>query len=392
VDFRFTEEQAMIRDTAEAFLADASDSAAVRAASRPGGNRGASWSRIVNEMGWQALTVPEESGGLGLGYVELAIIQEAAGARLLVSPLFSTLGAGVSVLLACADAAQQAEWLAPVASGGETLALGVQGPGGAWGPEGGGLRYRKRDGVFELEGELAYVVDGAAADTLLVVALAADAPTVDSARVFRVAGNVPGLVRRACSTLDQTRALARLSFGGVTVDESALLRGSRSGAASVWPGLDLATIALAADLLGAAQASLEQAVSYTMEREQFGRPVAGFQAIKHKAADMMLRCECARSALYCAACVADGYLAGTETPAALAEAASIAKASCGDAAFRNAGEALQMHGGVGFTWEYDAHLYFKRARAGRALQGSSDWHRERIATQLLDPPSGDVAA
>jgi alkylation response protein AidB-like acyl-CoA dehydrogenase len=391
MDFSFTEEQAMIRDTAAAFLSEVSDSTAVRAASRPGGDSAAAWSRIVNEMGWQALTVPQDCGGLGLGYVELAIVQESAGARLLVSPLYATVGVGVSVLRICADAGQQAAWLPPVAAGEETLAVAVQGPGGAWGAEGCGLRYRRLGGGWVLEGELAYAIDGSTADTLLVAALDAAAPTAASARMFRVTGDIQGLTRRTCQTMDQTRALAHLGFDGVIATESALLQRSTGGWAVIGPALDLATVALAAELLGAAQECLDQAVRYTLEREQFGRPVAGFQAIKHKAADMMLRCECARSALYYAACVADGYLAGEETAAALAEAASIAKASCGDAAFRNAGEALQMHGGVGFTWEYDIHLYLKRARAGRSMLGSSDWHRERIAGQLLDPAAGAAA-
>jgi alkylation response protein AidB-like acyl-CoA dehydrogenase len=384
MDFRFTEEQHMIRDTAAAFLAEVSDSAAVRAASSPGGDRDAAWRRIVTEMGWQALTVPEDCGGLGLGYVELGLLQEAAGASLLVSPLYGTVGAGTSVLRACASPQQLAEWLPPVVTGEETLAVGVQGPAGAWGHQGCGLRYHHGDGAYRLEGELAYVVDGAAADTLLVVALAAETGEPETARVFRLAGDTPGLTRRSCRTLDQTRAIAALACDGVRVEEAMVLTGSSLGWAAIEPALDLATIALAAELLGVAQASLDQAVSYTLEREQFGRPVAGFQAIKHKAADMMLHCECARSALYYAACVADGYLDGSLGAEDLAEAASIAKVSCGDAAFRNAGEALQMHGGVGFTWEYDIHLFFKRARAGRAMLGDSDWHRERIAGLVLD--------
>jgi alkylation response protein AidB-like acyl-CoA dehydrogenase len=391
MDFRFTEEQAMIRDTAVSFLAEVSDSEAVRSA-MAGEAAGGAWQRIVAEMGWQALTVPESCGGLGLGYVELAIVHEAAGARLLVSPLYATLGAGVSVLRACADPAQQAQWLTPVAAGEETLTVALQGPGGAWGAGGCGLRYRRHDGGYQLDGEVAYVVDGATADRLLAVALDAGAPTPASARVFLVPGNAAGLTRKACATMDQTRALAKLVFNAVDVDAMALLGRSGDGWAVIEPALDLATIALAAELLGVSQRSLDMAVAYTLEREQFGRPIAAFQALKHKAADMMLRSECARSAVYYAACVADGYLAGEESAAALAEAASIAKASAGDAAFRNAAESLQMHGGVGFTWEYDVHLFFKRARAGRAMQGSSDWHRERIAGQLLDQPLAEAAS
>lgn len=381
----------MIRDTARAFLADVADSAALRAMLAPGADAAGLWSRVVEGMGWQALTVPEAAGGLGLGFVELSIVLEAAGARLLPSPLLATVGAGVSVLRCCASEAQQACDLPAVAEGARTLAVGLQSPGGAWGAEGCGLRYRAGAGGFRLDGVVAYVIDGADADALLLVALDESSPSPESARVFRVPADSPGLSRRLTPGMDLSRRLASLRLDGVHVDAGQLLVGSSDGWAQIGAAMDLATIALAAELLGAAQESLDLAVTYTLDREQFGRPVAGFQAIKHKAADMMLRCECARSALYYAACVADGYLAGHASPGALAEAASIAKVSCGDAAFRNAGEALQMHGGVGFTWEYDVHLYFKRARAGRALCGNSDWHRARLAGLIIDSPSEEVA-
>ncbi len=374
----------MIRDTARAFLADASDSAAVRAAMA---GQGDAWARVTGEMGWQALTIPESCEGLGLGWVELAIVHEAAGETLLVSPLFATLGTGVSLLRACAGEQQQADWLPGIAAGEATLGVGMQGPGKDWGLRGCGVRYRPGDAGYELRGELASVVDGAIADTLLVVALD-ETESPESARVFRVAADAQGVTRRQTPGLDQTRDLAHLQLSEVQVAEDDLLDGSRAGWPAIQAGLDLGVIALAAELLGTAQRSLDLAVTYTLEREQFGRPVAGFQALKHKAADMMLRCECARSAVYYAACTADAFLEGQASAAQLAEAASIAKASAGDAAFENAGEALQMHGGVGFTWEYDIHLYFKRARAGRAQWGSSDWHRERIAEFILD---GDEA-
>ena len=388
MDFRFTEEQAMIRDTARAFLTEVSHSAAVRSA-MVGDSE--SWSRIVQEMGWQALTVPEHCDGLGLGFVELAVVQEAAGEALLVGPLHGTLGAGVSMLRVCADDTQQKTWLPAVAAGEETLAVGIQRSGGSWRARDVDLRYRKVDGGYVLAGEVAYVVDGDKADTLLVVALDANEPSPESARVFRIVGAAPGVERKVCRTLDQTRPLATISMLDVSVEENALLTRSEAGWPAIAPALDLATIALAAELLGVSQRSLDMTVSYTMEREQFGRPVAGFQALKHKAADMMLRSECARSAVYYAACTADAFLSAEATRGDLAEAASIAKASSGDAAFLNAGEALQMHGGVGFTWEYDVHLYFKRGRAGRAMYGSSEWHRERLAAMLLDDLGEAVA-
>jgi alkylation response protein AidB-like acyl-CoA dehydrogenase len=182
--------------------------------------------------------------------------------------------------------------------------------------------------------------------------------------------------------MDQTRKLATLTLDGVQLGNDALLGLDEDAAEALQKALDIATIALAAEQSGVAQQVLEMAVAYTKERHQFGRSIASFQAIKHKAADMMLKAEASRSAAYYAACVADEALRGTAAGAELAQAASLAKASCSETAFFNAGSAIQMYGGVGFTWEYDVHLYFKRARASEAFLGAPAWHRERIAQEL----------
>lgn len=390
MDFCFTEEQLMIRDTAAAFLDEVAGSAALRRALASPDLYADSWPRIVDDMGWQALVVPEAEGGLGLGMVELALVLEQCGARLLASPLFATAGV-VTPLIRSAACAAREHWLPGIAAGEVTWALGLQAPGAPWGHGAPGLRYRRDGERFLLSGEVACVVDGASAQRLLLVAAAGESAGGDGLRLFSVAGDAPGLERRRRYTLDQTRPLAALTLKEVAVEDTPAGVGEACDREQLAAGLDLATIALAAEALGAAQQSLDMAVAYTLERQQFGRPIAGFQAVKHKAADMMLRVECARSALYYAACTADSWYAGGADAAALAEAASIAKASCGDAAFANAGEALQLHGGNGFTWEYDVHLYFKRARAARALFGSSDWHRERIATRVLDG-AGEPAA
>ncbi len=184
--------------------------------------------------------------------------------------------------------------------------------------------------------------------------------------------------------MDQTRKQAQLELSDVVVDAEAVL-GQTGGA---WPQLeqvvDLARIAVAAEQVGGAQQALDSTVAYTQQRVQFGRSIASYQAIKHRAADMMLQVEAGRSAIYYAACIADEALSGGELGGELSEAASVAKAWCSDAYFFNAGTGIQLHGGVGFTWEYDIQLYFKRAKSSETFLGNGALHREKIAAALLD--------
>ena len=192
------------------------------------------------------------------------------------------------------------------------------------------------------------------------------------------------MTRRYLPTMDQTRKQAEISLDNVSVPASALM----GEEAKAWPQLQkiiqLATIAVAAEQMGGAQQVLDATVAYTKERVQFGRPVAGFQAVKHRAAEMMLKTEVSRSAVYYAACIAEEALHGGPLAIELEEAASVAKAYCSDAYFQNAGDAIQLHGGVGFTWEYDVHLYFKRAKSSEIFLGNAATHRENIARLLLD--------
>jgi alkylation response protein AidB-like acyl-CoA dehydrogenase len=233
-----------------------------------------------------------------------------------------------------------------------------------------------------LDGEYRYVVDGHSADLLILAARLPGTSAEQGIRLFALPAGTPGISREWLPTMDQTRKLAALRLERVAVAGDCLLGGDLEA----WPALDktlaLATIALAAEQAGVAQQVLEMAVEYTKERHQFGRPVASFQAIKHKAADMLVRAEAARSAVYYAACIADEALRGATLGGELGTAASLAKAYCSEAFFFNAGSALQMFGGVGFTWEYDVHLFFKRARAAESFLGTPVEHRERIAREL----------
>lgn len=382
MEFAFTEEQLMIRDSAERFLAQASDSHAVRASmSRVADYDPELCRRIGQELYWPALMVPEVHGGMGLGFVELAVLLEQCGRFLLGSPLFATSCLATPALLLADNAALQSHWLAAIAAGQvhATLACPLEATQLQ-------VELLPHGGGYYLDGCHAQVVDGAQADLLLIAARRPGSVGEQGISLFAVPADTPGVVRSVLPTLDQTRRLARIELHQVEVGEAQLL----CSAGQAWPLLRatqrVAAIGLAAEQLGGAQQALDLTLAYTTERRQFGRPVASFQAIKHRCADMMLQVECARSAVWYAACVAREYLAEDGDPAVREEllaAAATAKAHASEAFFHCAAESIQLHGGVGFTWEYDPHLYFKRARASEQLLGNPAWHRECLATVLL---------
>lgn len=380
MEFAFTEEQLMIRDSAERFLAQASDSLAVREGmARAEGYDPGLWRRIGQELYWPALMVPEVHGGMGLGFVELALLLEQCGRFLLGSPLFATSCLATPALLLGSNPPLQAHWLGAIAAGETSATLAFSADGGM---DADSVQAVVRDQV--LNGSYALVPDGAQADLLIVAARTPGSCGEDGISLFALPATTPGVVRHPLPTLDQTRRLARIELHDVHLDDSHLLGHG-------WPllrdVLDLASIGLAAEQTGGAQQSLDLTLAYIGERKQFNRAIASFQAIKHRCADMMLQVECARSATWYAACVAaerldpegDAALAGE-----LAMAAATAKIHASEAFFHCAAESIQLHGGVGFTWEYDPHLYFKRARAAEQMLGTPGWHAQRLATRLLD--------
>jgi alkylation response protein AidB-like acyl-CoA dehydrogenase len=363
LNFAFTEEQEELRGTARAFLAEHSSPAQVRAAMDSElGHDPSVWKRVGAELGWTAVAIPEPAGGLGLSWVEVAALQEVMGEALFCGPYLATVGLAASALAAAGDAAQQAEWLGRIAGDGASAAL-ASSPGARW----------RRDGAdYVLDGAVRHVVDGHCAELLVVAADGAAGLSL-----FALPGDAAGVARAQLPTVDRTRRLAELRLDGARVPARARLGAEGAAAPALERALALGAVALAAEQVGVAQRSLDLAVGYAKERVQFGRPIGSFQAIKHKCADMMVKLEAARSAAYWAACVA----AEPDSPE-LALAASAAKAAASDAAFFCAGNALQIFGGVGFTFEYDVHLYFKRARASGALLGDAAFHRERVAQRL----------
>ena len=377
MDFRFSEEQEELQSMARSFLAEASGPEQIRAAMEtPLGYDEKVWKQIATELGWPCVHIPEEFGGLGLGYVDLAVLLEATGEAVLCAPFFATVALAANTLLEVGSDAQKAEYLPAIAEGAHTATLAFAEASGLWDPDGVEATATPDGDAFILEGTKSWVIDGHSADRILVAARAPGTKGEDGLSVFLIDGDAQGVSRKALPTMDQTRRLAEVELSAVRVGAEACL--GETGEA--WPGLrrtlDLAAIALAAEQVGGAQRCLEMSVQYAKDREQFGRPIGSFQAIKHKCADMMIAVESARSALYYAACIADD---GSDD---LTSNASLAKAWCSESYFQCASESIQIHGGVGFTWEYDQHLHFKRARASENWLGDPAYHRERVAAHL----------
>ncbi|AMO55491.1 acyl-CoA dehydrogenase [Endozoicomonas montiporae] len=392
MEFAFTEEQEMIRDSAESFLQDHSSSAAVRAAMETeSGYDPQLWTRISTEMVWPALTIPETFGGLGLGYVELTILLEEMGRNLLCSPFYSTVCLGVNSLLVAGSDAQKQQWLPSIAEGNLTATLAYT-SANHWGLDSVQCLATAEGDGFVLSGRLKYVPDGHTAGLLIIACRDEGSLNDQGISLFAVPADTEGVKRRWTPAMDQTRRQAEITLDNVYVDRSALLGTEGQSGEKLKTILQLAAIGVAAEQCGGARQSLDMTVDYTKERVQFGRTIASFQAIKHRAADMMVQVECARSAVYYAACVAQEALFCNESgnnviACELPEAASLAKAYCSDAFFHCAAESIQLHGGVGFTWEYDPHLYFKRAKSTETFLGDSAYHREAIA-QVIFADSG----
>ncbi|CAH0991260.1 Caffeyl-CoA reductase-Etf complex subunit CarC [Sinobacterium norvegicum] len=380
MEFAFTEEQLMIRDTAESFLADVSTSEAIRQAmATEQGYSDELWQRICTELYFQAVTVPEEFGGMGLGYVELVAVMEQMGRFVVCAPYFSTVCLASTALLMAANEAQQAEVFGKILEG-ETATLAFTG-NGQWDADGVTATYAKDGDNYVLNGDYRYVIDGHTAQHLIVAAREQGSAGKDGIALFVLPADTAGVEATWLPTMDQTRKQAQLTLTNVSLSSAQLM--ATDAADKLAKILDMATICLAAEQMGGAQQVLDMTVEYSKERVQFNRPIASFQAVKHKAADMMTKAEAARSGVYYAACIAQDALVAGSMAAELAEAASIAKSYCSEIYFQNAGDAIQLHGGVGFTWEYDVHLYFKRAKATEHFLGNASYHRERIAANLL---------
>ncbi|RKE39842.1 alkylation response protein AidB-like acyl-CoA dehydrogenase [Paraburkholderia sp. BL23I1N1] len=409
MNLALSEEQTMIRDSAADVLAERSASAAVRQAiEHSAGRDDALWQTLAGELGWCALTVPEAAGGAGLGATELVLLMEQMGRRLACVPYFSTVCLAATALAQCESAAAR-EWLSRIAGGEVSATLALQTTAGFEARTGSVYAAAVFDARkvafyaeetahgYRLSGTLAQVVDGTSVDLLLVPALIAnEAQTI---ALFELnCADLAGLTCTPLITLDSTRPLARVELDAVDVQRNALLacgsEAQRALSVTVW----FAALALAAEQLGGAQQCLDLTLAYTAERVQFGRAIASFQAVKHRCAQMMVDIEATRSAVLGAALAWDHARnqlqtqapdpmrnqAGASLPTEVLTDIATAKATANEAFRFCAQEAIQLHGGVGFTWEYDPQLYFKRAQASSAQFGTTAQMLSFIADQVVD--------
>ncbi len=367
--FAFSAEREEFRDMVRRFVETHAPEAAVREQMET--ERGfdpAVWSRMAEQLGLQGLIIPQEFGGQGFGPVELGIVLEEMGRSLLCAPYFSTVVLAVYPLLQARDDDAKTALLPGIASGETIATLAFTEPNGRWDQSGIQATARDDGAGWKIHGSKLYVLDGHTADVVLVAAR-----TGAGVSLFHVSGDAAGLTRSPLATLDPTRKQARLELDGV---EATLIGSDGAGWGVLSTVLDLAAVALAAEQVGGAQRCLDMSVAYAKERVQFGRPIGSFQAIKHKCADMLLDVESAKSAAYNAAWCA------SERSDELPAVASLAKAYCSDAYVHAASENIQIHGGIGFTWEHPAHLYFRRAKSTDLLFGDASHHRELVARRI----------
>jgi alkylation response protein AidB-like acyl-CoA dehydrogenase len=372
--FDLTDEQQAIKATAHDFLASRFKSERLREiAASDDGLDAAGWAEMA-ELGWTGLALPEEWGGQGLGIVELAILFEEMGYALAPSPLFSNTIAGLALSLCGSDDLRE-RYLRPLASGERRGTPALWDAGSPATPGGFTMEARADGDGVVLTGEKTLVMDAAGADFFLVA-------TADGRRHL-VESDADGVTVTPEIGIDPTRRFSSVRFDGVRVAAADTLPGAEADYHAVFHRL---CVALAAESTGIAQRTMEMAVEYAKDRQQFGRPIGAYQAVSHRCAQMLLETENARSAVYGAAWAADAE------PESLPLAASMAKAYAGDAGWRVPDASIQVHGGIGFTWEHDLHFFLKRGRSNAAIFGDSKWHRERVADAVFAGASTPAAA
>jgi alkylation response protein AidB-like acyl-CoA dehydrogenase len=370
IQFAFTDEQEQFRAAIRRFLQEKSPSTAVRRLmDTTEGYDPEIWRQLSEQLALPGIHIPEQYGGAGFGMVELCIVMEESGRALLCAPYFSTAVLATNAILNAGTEAQKSSLLPDLASGARLAALAVTEPNGQWDPRAIALVATPVADGFLLNGAKSYVVDGHVADLLVVAGRVRGTAGDDGLALFTVRADASGVERRLLESMDATRKLARIDFH----DAQAQLLGTlNDGATPLVRTLDQAAIALANEMVGGAQTLLDAAVNYTKMRVQFGRTIGSFQAIKHKCADMLLDVELAKSAAYYAAQAAAAD--DPEWPAL----ACLAKASASEIYLRIAVDCIQIHGGIGFTWDNDTHLWFKRAKSSEVFLGQPNYHRELL--------------
>ena len=375
MDFAFSEEQEMLRRSAREFLAKECGPKVVRTLMESAdGYDEALWKKIAG-LGWTALGIPEQYGGVGT-FLDLVVVLEEAGRSLLPGPFFSTMALAVPALIEAGTEAQKKKVLSQIAEGSARATLALTEPSGRWDAAGIRLGAQPKGGGWQLDGVKTFVADAAVAD-FIVVAARTRGEGEEGLTLFLVERGVKGLEVRALETLDQTRRWYEVRFEGVQVGPDAVMGAPDQGWPHLKRALEWSTAALCAEMVGGVQKVLETSTEYAKTRHQFGKPIGIYQAVSHKLADMLVLSESGRSATYYAAWAVDADAPDRSL------ASSMAKAYVSDAYRKAAGDGIQVHGGIGFTWEHDMHLYFKRAKSSEVTLGDATYHRELVA-QALD--------
>jgi alkylation response protein AidB-like acyl-CoA dehydrogenase len=365
MQFTFTSEQEEFRSVLRRFLEEKSPTSVVRKLmeTEAGWDR-AAWRELNNQLGLTAIHIPEAYGGQGFSFVELGIVLEEMGRALLCAPYFASMALAATAIINAGTEAQKRDLLPAIAEGETIATLAFTEPNGRWGADGVEMTATGAVGRFKLDGVKSFVVDGHTADLIVVLARSAAGLSF-----FTVRGDSPGLTRRVLKGVDPTRKLAMLTFQSVEAD---LLGEDGGGLAPFTKTMTQAAACLANEMLGGAERLRQSALDYALLRVQFGRSIASFQSMKHKQADMLVDVELAKSAAYAAASAA------AEDDPDLPAIASLAKAAASEAYMQTAINTIQIHGGIGFTWDNDTHLWFKRAKASEVFLGDAAYHRERM--------------
>jgi alkylation response protein AidB-like acyl-CoA dehydrogenase len=377
MNFGFNDEQELLRSTARKFLENEVGSDTVRRLMEtPEGMSPELWTKLA-EQGWLGLVFPDQYDGMGLGLVDLVVLMEEMGRAVVPGPYFSAVLLGGLAILEAGSDAQKKEWLPKIAAGDKRVALAWMEPSAQLGPAGVSLTAVEKGGRYTLSGTKLFVHDAHTADALVVAARTRPGAGADGVSLFLLPKGTKGVEVTLLPTMDQTRKLCEVACSDVTVGADALLGAAGAGWAPLARVLDRATVALCAEMCGGAQKVLDMTVEYAKIRQAFGRPIGSYQGVKHRAADMLVDVENSKSITYYAAWALDEGAA--EAPLAV----SMAKAYVSDAFRRVAAAGIQLHGGIGFTWEHDLHLYFKRAKGSEFTFGDATHHRERVA-QLVN--------
>ena len=368
--FSFSSEQEEFRSNLRRFLGERSPTKEVRRLmATDAGFEAAAWRKLNSELGLTAVRIPEAYGGQGFGFGELCIVLEEMGRSLLCAPFFSTAVLATGAILNAGTEAEKQALLPGIAAGDTVATLAWVEQPSRWDAAATTLTAKPSGSGYVLDGFKSYVLDGHTADLIVVLARAPGSSGDKGLSLFTVKGDAKGLSRKLLKTMDETRKLAHLDFKGV---EATLLGEAGAAAAPFARTMVEAAVCLANEMAGVSDRLREDSLEYAKMRMQFGRAIASFQSMKHKHADMLVDVEMAKSAAYYAAAALDE---GDEDIVAVA---SLAKAAASDAALQTAVHAIQIHGGIGFTWDNDTHLWFKRAKSSEVLLGDAHHHREQM--------------